>query len=153
MIAPAPSGVGNAEGNAGGLRALLEMRDRADAAPLTGEGIGLALEYEHEATRQGVDPETSRDDLARRVAREGGVYLYPHPLSLARSRAEAERVRLADSAAYSSMCATWGRLGGLTTLYRYGADYFRLLSRRRCGKATPEELTSYRAAHREGRRS
>lgn len=71
-------------------------------------------------------------------------YLYPHPLTLARNRAEAEKIRLADSAAYSSMCATWGQLGGLTTFYRYGSDYFRLLAQRRCGKATAEELAEYR---------
>lgn len=73
------------------------------------------------------------------------VYLYPHPLTLAQDRAEAECIRLADSAAYSSMCAMWGSLGGLTTSYRYGSDYFRLLARRRCGKATAEELAEYRA--------
>jgi hypothetical protein len=63
------------------------------------------------------------------------VYLYPHPLSLARNRAEAERTRLADSAAYSSMCATWGQIGGLTTLYRYGREHFRLLALHRWGNA------------------
>ena len=62
-------------------------------------------------------------------------YLYPHPLTLARSHAEAERARLADSAAYSSMCATWGQLGGLTTLYRYGREHFRLLALHRWGDA------------------
>ena len=72
------------------------------------------------------------------------LYLYPHPLTLARNRAEAERVRLADSAAYSAMRSTWGSLGGLTTYYRYGADYFRLLARRRWEKATAEDLAEYR---------
>ena len=75
-----------------------------------------------------------------------GTYLYPHPLTLARDRADAERVRLADSAAYSSMCVTWGSLGGLTTFYRYGADYYRLLSRRRWEKATAEDLAEYVAS-------
>lgn len=82
------------------------------------------------------------------MAAPGGaeqLYLYPHPLTLARSRAEAERVRLADAAAYSEMCASWGRLGGLTTSYRYGPGYFRLLARRRWGKAAGEELVAYRA--------
>ena len=80
--------------------------------------------------------------------RVGGLYLYPHPLTLARDHVEAGQIRLADTggrAAYSSMCATWGSLGGLTTFYRYGSDYFRLLARRRCGKATAEELAEYRA--------
>ena len=71
------------------------------------------------------------------------LYLYPHPLTLARSHAEAERMRLADSAAYSAMCATWGSLGGLTTFYRYGADYYRLLARRRWKKISAEVLTEY----------
>ena len=77
------------------------------------------------------------------TTRSEQLYLYPHPLTLARDRAEAERVRLADSAAYSSMCATWGRLGGLTTFYRYGADYYRLLARRRWSKITAEVLNGY----------
>jgi hypothetical protein len=71
------------------------------------------------------------------------LYLYPHPLTLARDRAEAERVRLADSAAYSTMCATWVSLGGLTTFYRYGADYYRLLARRRWKKVSAEILAEY----------
>ena len=73
------------------------------------------------------------------------LYLYPHPLTLARDRAEAEaeRMRLADSAAYSAMCATWGSLGGLTTFYRYGADYYRLLARRRWEKVSAEILAEY----------
>ena len=76
----------------------------------------------------------------------GQLYLYPHPLSLARNHAEAERVRLADSAAYSSMCATWGRLGGLSTLYKYGPSYFRLLALRRWEKVGPEVLGEHLAA-------
>jgi hypothetical protein len=66
---------------------------------------------------------------------DGQPYLYPHPLSLARERAEAERIRLADSAAYSSMCAAWGRLGGLSTFYCYGREHFRLLALHRWGDA------------------
>ena len=80
-----------------------------------------------------------------------GTYLYPHPLTLARDRAEAERVRLADSAAYSSMCVTWGSLGGLTTFYCYGADYYRMLARRRWNKATAEDLAGYVATVKAGR--
>jgi hypothetical protein len=60
------------------------------------------------------------------------VYLYPHPLTLARDHAEAERIRLVDS----SMCVVWGRLGGLSTFYRYGREHFRLLSQHRWGNAT-----------------
>lgn len=79
------------------------------------------------------------------------LYLYPHPLTLARDHAEAERVRLADTAAYSAMCATWGRLGGLTTFYRYGADYYRLLARRRWEKVGAEVLAEYVRTMKAGR--
>ena len=92
-------------------------------------------------------------DTAPVQERTEQLYLYPHPLTLARDRAEAERVRLADTAAYSEMCRTWGSLGGLTTFYRYGAGYFGMLSRRRAGKVSAEELASYRTARREGGRS
>ncbi len=76
----------------------------------------------------------------------GQLYLYPHPLTLARDHAEAERFRLADSVAYSSMCATWGRLGGLSTYYRYGSAYFRLLAMRRWEKITAEDLAAARSS-------
>lgn len=62
------------------------------------------------------------------------LYLYPHPLTLARTHAEAERMRLADTAAYSSMCTTWGRLGGLTTFYRYGSEHYHRMALRRWGR-------------------
>ena len=84
-----------------------------------------------------------------REERAGQLYLYPHPLTLARDHAEAERIRLADTSAYSEMCRTWGSLGGLTTFYRYGAGYFGMLSRRRAGKVSAEELASYRAERRD----
>lgn len=83
--------------------------------------------------------QVSSGDRAR-----GQVYLYPHPLTLARDHAEAERIRLADSVAYSSMCATWGRLGGLTTFYRYGASWFRLLALRRWERISPADLEAAR---------
>jgi hypothetical protein len=43
---------------------LLRLRDKADAAPLDGEGIEFALEFEYEAICYSVDPDISRDDLA-----------------------------------------------------------------------------------------
>ncbi len=81
--------------------------------------------------------------MAAPTERTEQLYLYPHPLTLARDRAEAECVRLADSAAYSAMYATWGSFGGLTTFYRYGADYYRLLARRRWKKVSAEALAEY----------
>ena len=89
--------------------------------------------------------------MATPTERAEQLYLYPHPLTLARNRAEAERMRLADSAAYSAMCATWGSLGGLTTFYRYGADYYRLLARRRWKKVSAEVLAEYVAMKKAGR--
>jgi hypothetical protein len=74
----------------------------------------------------------------------GQVYLYPHPLTLARDHAEAKRIRLGDSAAYSSMYATWGRLGGLTTYYRCGPTWFRLLALGRWELTSPKDLEATR---------
>ena len=71
-------------------------------------------------------------------------YLYPHPPTLARDHAEAEKIRLTDTRAYSSMCATWGRLGGLTTYYRYGPSWFRLLALRRWERISPADLEAAR---------
>lgn len=45
-------------------RHLLGLRARADAAGLTGEGIELWMEFEHEATRYGIPVEISTEDLA-----------------------------------------------------------------------------------------
>ena len=56
------------------------------------------------------------------------VYPCPHPLTLARDRAGAEGIGLADSAAYPPVRATRGRPGGLTTLYRCGPSRFGLLA-------------------------
>lgn len=80
---------------------------------------------------------------ANATAKPEQLFLYPHPLTLARNRAEAERDLLADRAAYSSMCATWGQLGGLSTYYRYGPSYYRLLALRRWGKIGAETLAEY----------
>jgi hypothetical protein len=85
----------------------------------------------------------AQPDSLRDGAR-GQVYVYPHPLTLARDHAEAEAIWLADSTAYSSMCATWGRLGGLTTFYRYGPSWFRLLAERRWEQISPADLEAAR---------
>ena len=53
-------------------------------------------------------------------------------------------VRLADTAAYSSMCATWGQLGGLTTFYRYGSSWYALLALKRWGRISAEDLEAAR---------
>ena len=104
---------------------LLRLRDRADAAPLDGEGIELALEFEYEASRYGVDVDISREDLA--VLIEASVVV----------RDERDH-RSAHSAAGDF--ARWGRRGGLQTLECYGRGWFALLGRRRHGRNTLEEL-------------
>jgi hypothetical protein len=83
-------------------------------------------------------------EVAGAVVTSEQPYLYPHPLTLARDHAEAEKIRLADSAAYSSMAATWGRLGGLTTYYRYGPSWYRLLALRRWERISPADLEAAR---------
>ena len=88
-------------------------------------------------------------DPAPITPEDGSVFVYPHPLALARDHAEAERIRLADSAAYSAMCRTWGQLGGLATLHKYGRRHFALLARVRWGDA---EALIELAAHIDRRR-
>ncbi len=95
-------------------RCLLRLRDRADAAGLTGEGIEFALEYEHEARRWGVDPDIGRKELAALV--EGSTVELP---AGEHRNEHAEDFR------------RWGRRGGLATVRRYGTAWFSLLARRR----------------------
>jgi hypothetical protein len=47
---------------------LLRLREKAESAALDGEGIEAWLEYEAEAMRYGVDPEISREVLARTLS-------------------------------------------------------------------------------------
>ena len=106
-------------------RCLLRLRDRADAAPLDGEGIELWLEFEYEAMRYGVDVDISRDDLAELVGASVVVL---------------DETDHRDVHSAAGDFARWGRRGGLETLRRYGRGWFRLLGRRRHGRITPEEL-------------
>jgi len=98
-------------------RCLLRLRDRADAAGFTGEGIELAMDYEHEAMRWGVDPDISREELAAMI--EGSA---------------AEIARKEHRAGHAEDFARWGRLGGLRTLALYGAPWYSLLALRRWEK-------------------
>ena len=75
---------------------LLQLRDRAEAAGLTGEGIELALPYEHEARRWGVDPEIGREELPAMI--EGSTVEIP-----------GDKHREAHAEDF----ARWGRRGGL----------------------------------------
>lgn len=62
-----------------------------------------------------IDPSLAQNPAP--IPEEGPPFSYPHPLQLARARAE----RIETHAA-------WGALGGLTTLYRHGTDHYRRLS-------------------------
>jgi hypothetical protein len=101
---------------------LLRLRDKADAAPLDGEGIELWLEYEHEALDYGVDPDLSRADLVATIdASTVSISREDH-----RALHETDFVR-------------WGRRG-LETLQRYGRAWFRTLALKRWGKVAADEL-------------
>ncbi len=115
-------------------RCLLRLRDRADAAGFTGEGIELAMDYEHEAMRWGVDPDVSREDLAAVI--EGSA---------------AEITREEHREGHAEDFARRGRLGGLRTLALYGAPWFSLLALRRWEKVGAEALAESLAAMRGGR--
>jgi hypothetical protein len=110
-------------------RCLLRLRDRADAAGFTGEGIELAMDYEHEAMRWGVDPHISREELAAMI--EGSA---------------AEIARKEHRAGHAEDFARWGRLGGLRTLALYGAPWYSLLALRRWEKVGAEALAESLAA-------
>ena len=110
-------------------RCLLGLRDRADAAPFDGAGIELALEYEHEAMRWGVDPDISREELAAMI--EGSA---------------AEIAHEEHREGHAGDFARWGRLGGLETLRRYGSPWFGTLAARRWERITEEQLAQTFAA-------
>ena len=110
------------------LLRLRDLRDRADAAGLTGEGIELEMEFEHEARRWGVDPEVGREELAAMIG--GSAVEIP---------AEEHRDGHAED------FRRWGRRGGLRTLALYGAPWFSLLALRRWEKVGPEALAEHLA--------
>ena len=81
-------------------------------------------------------PDTLGDEATGQV--------YPHPLTLACDRVGVEGIRLADSAAYSPVCAVWGGLGGLATLYRCSPSLFRLPALGRWEPISPKDLAAVR---------
>jgi hypothetical protein len=131
VIAPAPS----VELHHGVPRCLLAMRDRADERTvLDGEGIQRWMDYECEALRFGVDPDTPREELAAMI--EGST------VEIARK--EHREVPAGDF-------ARWGRLGGLATAKRYGTAWMALLARRRWRKIGAKALAEAFAAINGGR--
>src|SRR5215212_9674831 len=90
-------------------RCLLRLRDEAEDE-LRLAGVGAWLEWEDEATRWGVPVEIAREDLQKLIESSTEIM-------------EAEKHRLL----HASDFARWGRRGGLSTLRRYGTDWFSLL--------------------------
>jgi len=105
-------------------RCLLGLRERADeGSGIDGEGIQAWLDWESEAVRYGVDPDTPRERLAELV--EGST------VEMGRDDHREE---------HAGDFVRWGRRGGLATLQRYGSAWFSLLARRRWGRITAQQL-------------
>jgi hypothetical protein len=130
VIAPAPS-MATMELHHRVPRCLLTLRDRADscADPLSAEALALWMDYECEALRFGVDPDTPRDELAAMV--EGSAVEIP---------------RKEHREAHTGDFARWGRRGGPATVRRYGTAWMALLARRRWERIGAEPLAEAFAA-------
>ena len=114
-------------------RYLLRLRDRADALGFTGEAIELALEFENECVRYGVDVGIAREDLAALI--DASTVLLP---------------REEHRSLHESCFSRWGRRGGRETHRRYGRRYYALLAGVRWGRpGAAAEL----AAHMDRRRA
>jgi hypothetical protein len=116
-------------------RCLLRLREWADERTvLDGEGIQRWMDYECEALRFGVDPDTPREELAAMV--EGSAVEIP--------RTEHREIHAGDF-------TRWGRRGGLATARRYGTAWMSLLARRRWERITAQALAEAFAAMGGGR--
>jgi hypothetical protein len=110
-------------------RCLLRLRDEADAElPLGGHMAVATLEFEVEAERWNIPVQIAREDLERLV--EASTVLM-----------EREKHRLLHATDWQR----WGRRGGLSTLRRYGTDWFALLALKRWGRISSEDLDAARA--------
>ena len=136
MIAPTPSAAAAAEVHHRVPRCLLGLRDRADscADPLSAEALALWMDYECEALRFGVDPDTPRDELAAMI--DGSTV---------------EILRQVHREVHAGDFARWGRRGGLATARRYGTAWMALLARRRWERISTEALAEAFAAINGGR--
>ena len=108
-------------------RCLLRLHEDVTNGELDGAGVEAWLEFEMEAMRWGVPVEISREDLQRLVESSTEII-------------EREKHRLLHSTDWQR----WGRRGGLTTLRRYGSDWFALLALRRWGRISPADLEAAR---------
>ena len=136
MIAPKPPTAAAVEVHHGIPRCLLAMRDRADSCtdPLSAEALALWMDYECEALLFGIDPDTSRDELAAMI--EGSTV---------------EVLRQEHRELHAGDFAQWGRRGGLATARRYGTAWMALLARRRWRKIGADALAEAFAAINGGR--
>jgi len=107
-------------------RCLLRLHDEAQGE-LRLAGVGVWVEFEHEARRWGVDVEISRADLEQLVEASTEVL-------------DRERHRLLHATDWQR----WGRRGGLATVRKYGTDWFSLLALRRWNRITAEDLDAAR---------
>ena len=110
-------------------RCLLKAFDRAQGPGLEPEDLQAWFEWEGEAFRYGMDPDLSREELAK-VIEDSTVEL------------EGDEHRALHGAAGDF--ARWGRLGGTETLQRYGRPWFALLAKKRWKKVGAEALAAYR---------
>lgn len=110
---------------------LLTLRDRADsyADPLSGEAIETWMIYEWECATFGLDPDIPRDNLEATID-NSTFYM----------REEDHRNHHSQNGDFQK----WGSRGGRETCRRYGVVWFSMISRKRWGKITAEELTRYR---------
>ncbi len=111
-------------------RCLLKTYDRAQRPGLEPEDLAAWFDWQEEAFRYGVDPDTGREELAALIES-----------STVEIVGEAHRAGHSEAGDF----ARWGRLGGLETLRRYGQPWFSLLARRRWEKIGAEALNRYRA--------
>ncbi len=108
-------------------RCLLGLHEKANGAPLDGEGIQAWLEWEWEAMRWRVPVEISREDLEALVVSSEEIL-------------EKEKHRLLHLEDWRR----WGARGGRETLRRYVADWFSLLALKRWGRITADDLEAAR---------
>jgi hypothetical protein len=108
-------------------RCLLSLHDRANGAPLDGEGIQAWVEWEIEVTRWRVPVEIARSDLESLVTSSEVVL-------------ERETLHLVHASDWRRWCSR----GGRETPRRYGADWFALLALRRWVRLSPEDLEAAR---------
>jgi hypothetical protein len=108
-------------------RCLLRLHDDATNGQLDGEGIQALLEWEIEAMRWSVPVEISREDLEELVERSAVLL-------------EREKHRLV----HKSDWQRWGRRGGLSTVRRYGTDWYSALALKRWGRISAEDLSRLR---------